>query len=110
MYTQTSSVPDGYAPPTNLLTATCSQNAVTITAGSNDAYTYKMGFVSDSGGWERIDFVGTNAQGNDRWIKGNATASVTPQIGDNYVIAFICLYKNAKWHCGCTDSACAKNH
>lgn len=120
VYTVASSIPEDYGSPFNqlssakepLLSVTCVSNGATATAGSQNTYVYKTGFVTENGQWKKIDFSGTPAPNNEGWLQGGSLANVSaaPSSGQNFVIAFVCQYDGGKWKCGCRDSACAQNH
>jgi hypothetical protein len=121
VYTSSSSfVPAGYGPPFNQLSSakestlsvTCSTTGAIATAGSQATYTYKSGFVSENGQWQKIDFSGTPDTNNAGWFKGSALSNLpaAPALGQNYVIAFVCQYQGGAWKCGCKDSACTQNY
>lgn len=116
----TATIPDGYGPPFDelsaskdpTLTVSCSASGAVATAGSSNTYVYKTGFVFHGGAWESVNFSGTPATNNDGWFRGFSTATVPapPVSGQNFVIAFVCQYQNNAWKCGCLDSACARNN
>ncbi len=114
-----SSIPEGYGSPFNqlssakesLLSVNCSSSGAIATAGSQNTYVYKTGFVSRNGQWEKIDFSGNPDLNNEGWFAGSSLANLPASNGNqNFVIAFVCQYSNGSWKCGCRDGACTQNY
>lgn len=113
-------IPAGYGSPFNQLSAakeatlsiTCASTSAKATAGTQQTYVYKTGFITENGAWKKITFSGADAPGNEGWLQGSAQSNLpaAPASGRSYVLAYVCQYQNNVWKCGCRDSACTQNY
>lgn len=124
LLTSAQNVPEGFGAAYNLfstakellLNITCSSfsNAtLTVGDGQNTLYVYRLGYEwTGTRRRSQIALGGTNLVAND-WYVGSAKATLTrtqTQLAeDNLVVAYICLWLNNSWKCGCRDSAGAES-
>jgi hypothetical protein len=122
LLTSAQSVPDGHGAAYNvfsvakelLLEVECgsSSNAtLTVGNGQNTTYIYRVAYEWINGAWKEIALSGPERAASD-WYVGTATANLMRSqaqlAGDNFVVAYTCLWQNNAWKCGCRDSSCSQ--
>ena len=80
--------------------------------GNTSQIIYKTGYIY-KGSWQAVPLTGSQVYtGSDGtqysdWLVGSASATISPQAGTNYVVAFVCTPQAGQWKCGCRDTTCA---
>jgi len=102
-----------------ILSAGCDGNKVRLSIKnpeeSYNVYTWNQAYYTKNGrSWESPITLSGQQTKSGKWLVGNVQADVTftsEQIKQkNYFAAFICLWVDSSWKCGCADKKCKKNY
>lgn len=112
--------PNGFGTPINyfsttqelLVRANCLASTPIMVAGSNQSnqYIYENGYAYHNGSWQPVTMSGANVAGS--WVRERAVGTLPYSSTDlddwQYVVAYVCVYANNRWNCGCEDQTCAQ--
>ena len=96
-----------------LIKAECSSSSAVISVGDGDShYIYEKGYRWDGASWQPISFSGGTKVGS--WYKNSASAAINLSASEleknNYIVAYVCTWKDNAWKCGCRDSDCTNRY
>ena len=110
----------GYGSPINFFSnarelfvkVDCTDTNAELIAGTNtsDQFVYRFGYAFSDNQWKQVSLRGSERDGD--WYVGQATARL-PYTRDDldadwqYVVAYVCVYENEQWNCGCENRQCA---
>jgi hypothetical protein len=124
LLTAAQSVPQGFGAAYNpfspseelLLNVECgsaSDATLTVGNGQSTTYVYRLGYEWENGGWKQIDLGGSQIAAQDWFVgsvKANLFRSKEQLADDNFFVAYICLWQNNGWRCGCRDRDCIQSY
>jgi hypothetical protein len=127
LYTLSSSIPQGFASPfnvvnnpsQNMMNASCTTNgtqSITLGNGSQYTYIYKTGYVLRNNTWQQVNYTGSSLLYSN-WYVGNASGSLNLTSAEltqgSYFLSYQCQWipstgsgQAGGWKCGCRTSAC----
>jgi hypothetical protein len=93
-----------------VLVQNCPNNALTMTAGSNQSnqYVYHQGYIYQSSAWQPVTFTSSSNLISNAWYTGSAQATLSgvDASGWNYVVGYVCAWSGSAWLCGCANTTC----
>src|SRR5215211_6025695 len=114
-YTQSSTIPTGYASPydvvsspsTNLMNVTCDVSSARVDLGKGDPlqYIYNQGYLFKTGGsaWTPVPYTSTESLIANAWYPKSATTNIsltsTELQNPSYALAYLCSWTGSGWKC-----------